>query len=88
MRCSLANRAGGGALDFRRPRCGQARFSVVATKHRTKQLVALKQQLVEVVGVAGDAEGGAERGCEVPDGLAASAGVAHKAPGWHQVNSK
>ena len=54
----------------------------------TKQLVAVKQQLVEVVGVAGDAEGGAERGCEVPDGLAASAGVAHKAPGWHQVNSK
>ena len=84
MRCSLANRAGGGALDFRRPRCRQARFSVVATK----QLVAVKQQLVEVVGVAGDAEGGAERGCEVPDGLAASAGVAHKAPGWHQVTSK
>ena len=84
MRCSLANRAGGGALDFRRPRCGQARFSVVATK----QLVALKQQLVEVVGVAGDAEGGAERGCEVPGGLAASDGVAHKAPGWYQVNSK
>ena len=45
-------------------------------------------KLWEVVGVAGDAEGGAERGCEVPDGLAASAGVAHKAPGWHQVNSK
>ena len=63
MRCSLANRAGGGALDFRRPGCGQARFSVVATK----QLVALKQQLVAVVGVAGDAEGGAERGCKVPD---------------------
>ena len=54
----------------------------------TKQLVAVKQQLVEVVGVAGDAEGGAERGCEVPGGLAASDGVAHKAPGWYQVNSK
>ena len=59
----------------------------------TNQLVAVNQQVVEVVGVAGDAEGGAERGCEVPDGLAASAGVAHKAPGWllapsHQVNSK
>ena len=84
MRCSLANRAGGGALDFRRPGCGQARFSVVATN----QLVAVNQQVVEVVGVAGDAEGGAERGCEVPGGLAASDGVAHKAPGWYQVNSK
>ena len=84
MRCSLANRAGGGALDFRRPGCGQARFSVVATN----QLVAVNQQVVEVVGVAGHAERVAERGCEVPDGLAASAGVAHKAPGWHQVNSK
>ena len=75
MRCSLANRAGGGALDFRRPRCGQARFSVVATN----QLVAVKQQVVEVVGVAGDAEGGAERGCEVPDGLMGW----QPAPGWH-----
>ena len=56
MRCSLANRAGGGALDFGRPRCRQARFSVVATN----QLVAVNQQVVEVVGVAGDAEGGEE----------------------------
>ena len=84
MRCSLANRAGGGALDFRRPGCGQARFSVVATN----QLVAVNQQVVEVVGVAGDAEGGAERGCEVPDGLAASAGVAHNTQGTGLAPSK